>query len=73
MPLLYCKWNLFILFQMYSNGQTVDLIIPIQTVSQQEEMYATYMKKRQEIMERRTRYFGKWNGETKTFTNEKYV
>ena len=59
MPLLYRKENSFISLQMYSNGQSFDSIIPIQTVSQQEEMCATYMKKRQEVMERGKRYFKK--------------
>ena len=59
MPLLYCKDNNIISLQMYSNGQSFDSIIPIQTVSQQEEMCATYMKNRQEIMGRGIRYFKK--------------
>ena len=51
MPLLRCKWSNNISLRMCSNGQMVDSIIPIQTVSQQDEnvyylMYEEMYRKR---------------------------
>ena len=64
MPLLRSKWSNNISLRMCSNGQMVDSIIPIQTVSQQDENVCYLMNEemyRKRIREERMKIFWDMN------------